>query len=201
MPRVVSAIGRELVESRRVDRHGLPPLTRFERGSGAALIDSPWRKAAVLIRNARGIQSASDGCRPPGRSTFHLADGGRTRSPCPKAPSVFKTAPATRPVHHPGLFGHQGGIRTRSLRLRRATLCPVELRDGMREAFMAPTPDARACYRSPGLLSGAPGWTRTSDRPVMSRRLWPLSYKRDDWSGWQASILRPLGSEPRALPD
>jgi hypothetical protein len=30
----------------------LAPLTRFERGSGAALIDSPWRKAVVLIHNA-----------------------------------------------------------------------------------------------------------------------------------------------------
>src|SRR5580692_766206 len=50
------------------------------------------------------IQSASNGCRPPGRSTFLLADGGRTRSPCLAAPSVFKTAPATRPVHHPYLI-------------------------------------------------------------------------------------------------
>jgi hypothetical protein len=49
------------------------------------------------------IQSASDGCRPPGRSTFRLADGGGARSPCLAAPSVFKTAPATRPVHHPDL--------------------------------------------------------------------------------------------------
>jgi hypothetical protein len=31
---------------------------------------SCWRKAAVLIRNPKRIQSASDGCRPPGRSTF-----------------------------------------------------------------------------------------------------------------------------------
>ena len=43
----------KLAESRRVDRHGFTPLTRFERGSGAALIDSPWRKAVVLIHNAR----------------------------------------------------------------------------------------------------------------------------------------------------
>jgi hypothetical protein len=42
----------KLAESRRVDRHGFTPLTRFERGSGAALIDSPWRKAVVLIHNA-----------------------------------------------------------------------------------------------------------------------------------------------------
>src|ERR1700676_3961827 len=84
------------------------------------------------------IQSASDGCRPPGRLTFRLADGGRTRSPCLvtpflvtpalvtsalAAPSVFKTAPATRPVHHP--FGHHGGTRTRNLRLRRATRRPL----------------------------------------------------------------------------
>ncbi len=75
------------------------PLTRFERGSGAALIDSPWRKAAVLIRNARGIQSASDGCRPPGRSTFRLADGGCTRSPCRVRHHRF-----SKPRRPPGRF-------------------------------------------------------------------------------------------------
>ena len=51
--------------------------SRFERAPDSCPVTSPyvqccWRKAAVLIRNARGIQSASDGCRPPGRSTFQV---------------------------------------------------------------------------------------------------------------------------------
>ena len=51
--------------------------SRFERAPDSCPVTSPyvqccWRKAAVLIRNARGIQSASDGCRPPGRSTFRV---------------------------------------------------------------------------------------------------------------------------------
>jgi hypothetical protein len=50
--------------------------SRFERAPDSCPVTSPcliiWRKAAVLIRNAQGIQSASDGCRPPGRSTFRV---------------------------------------------------------------------------------------------------------------------------------
>jgi hypothetical protein len=46
--------------------------SRFERAPDSCPVTSPWRKAAVLIRNAQRIQSASDGCRPPGRSTSHV---------------------------------------------------------------------------------------------------------------------------------
>jgi hypothetical protein len=82
------------------------------------------------------IQSVSDGCRPPGRLTFLLADGGRIRSPksskhMPCGTSGYQDR-AGHTAGSPSLFGfgHHGGIRTRGLRLRRAMLCPAELRDG-----------------------------------------------------------------------
>jgi hypothetical protein len=88
---------------RRVDRHA-------RRHSSASngdwrplqLTRRRWRKAAVSIRSDRATQPLSKRCRPPDRLTFpKLADGGRSRSPSLAGPSVFKSAPATPPVHHP----------------------------------------------------------------------------------------------------
>src|ERR1700722_5528100 len=86
------------------------------------------------------IQSASDGCRPPGRSTFHfLAFGGwRAHSkPMPRAaPAVFKTAPATRPVHHPDLVV-TAGFEPAAFAFGERRSNPVELRDGCRRHIAA----------------------------------------------------------------
>jgi hypothetical protein len=72
---------------------------------------------------------------------------------------------AGRPAGRPSVWRMAGALEAHALRHHR---------------FSEPRrPPGRFTIQvCPGLRSGAPGWTRTSDRPVMSRRLWPLSYKR-----------------------
>ena len=92
---------RIVAESRGVDRHTLRCLPASNGCRSAGPVDSPWRKAAVLIRSACAPGPLPTGADLPAGSLSVLADGGSTRSPCLAAPSVFKTAPITLPVHHP----------------------------------------------------------------------------------------------------
>lgn len=87
----------------------LAALTRFERGPEAAPVDAPrWRKAAVPIRKPLGSGRLPTGAGRPAGSLSILAESGRNRSPCPKAPSAFKAAPRTLAVRSPLLVAPAG---------------------------------------------------------------------------------------------
>jgi hypothetical protein len=94
-----------LAESRELESH----TSRCHRVSKpcrrARPVDSPWWKAAVLIRSAGAPSPFPTGAGHLAGSLSGLAEGGSARSPCLAAPSVFKPAPADL-TGSPSKIGH-----------------------------------------------------------------------------------------------